>query len=346
MHTHGFAVVGTGNIAQAHIDAVQKLPNARLVGVTSRSLGRAGEVAKEHGVKLYPDMEGLLRDDAVELVTVCTPSGAHLEPAVAAAEAGRHVIVEKPLEVTAQRAQRIIDAAETAGVKLATVFMSRFADAHVRLKRALEGGELGRLLQGDAYVKWYRPQTYYDSGDWRGTWRLDGGGALMNQAIHQVDLLLWLMGPVEEVFAYAGTLNHDGLEVEDTLVAVLRYQNGALGTISAATSLYPGQPKVLELHGTKGTVRVKDDGLDLWGLEGVSEARQKEIVRADQKGASGTFSDPMAMSFENHRRQFEDFLRAIDTDTTPLVDGREGLKSVELVTAIYRSAQTGKPVSL
>ena len=148
------------------------------------------------------------------------------------------------------------------------------------------------------------------------------------------------------MFAYAGTLNHQGLEVEDTLVAVLRYQNGALGTLSAATSLYPGQPKVLELHGTKGTVRVKDDSLDAWQLEGVSEARQREIIGADQKEASGTFSDPMAMSFENHRRQFEDFLRAIDTDTTPLVDGREGLKSVELVRAIYRSAQAGKPVSL
>ena len=346
MHTHGFAVVGTGNIAQAHIDAVQKLPNARLVGVTSRSLDKAGEVAREHGVKLYPDMDSLLQDEAVEVVTVCTPSGAHLEPAVAAAKAGRHVMVEKPLEVTAQRAQEIIDAAETAGVKLATIFMSRFADAHVKLKKALEGGELGRLLQGDAYVKWYRSQGYYDSGDWRGTWRLDGGGALMNQAIHQVDVLLWLMGPVEEVFAYAGTLNHQGLEVEDTLVAVLRYQSGALGTISAATSLYPGQPKVLELHGTKGTVRVKDDALDLWRLEGVSEARQREIIGHDQKEASGTFADPMAMSFENHRRQFEDFLRAIDTDTTPLVDGHEGLRSVELVRAIYRSAQTGKPVLL
>ena len=346
MHTHGFAVVGTGNIAQAHIDAINKLPNARLVGVTSRSLDKAGEVAKKHGVKLYPDMDSLLEDKEVEVVTVCTPSGAHLEPAVTAARAGRHVMVEKPLEVTVERAQEIINAAETAGVKLATVFMSRFADAHVRLKKALETGELGRLLQGDAYVKWYRSQAYYDSGDWRGTWRLDGGGALMNQAIHQVDVLLWLMGPVEEVFAYAGTLNHQGLEVEDTLVAVLRYRNGALGTLSAATSLYPGQPKVLELHGTKGTVRVKDDSLDLWQLEGVSEAQQREIVQEDQKEASGTFADPMAMSFENHRRQFEDFLRAIDTDTTPLVDGREGLKSVELVTAIYRSAQAGKPVSL
>ena len=346
MRTHGFAVVGTGNIAQAHIDAIQKLPNARLVGVTSRSLDKAGGVAKEHGVKLYPDMNSLLRDEAVEIVTVCTPSGAHLEPAVAAAKAGRHVMVEKPLEVTVERAQEIIDAAESAGVKLATVFMSRFADAHIRLKRALEAGELGRLLQGDAYVKWYRLQGYYDSGDWRGTWRLDGGGALMNQAIHQVDLLLWLMGPVEEVFAYAGTLNHDGLEVEDTLLAVLRYQNGALGSISAATSLYPGQPKVLELHGTKGTVRIKDDNLDLWRLEGVSEAQQREMVRRDQKEASGTFSDPMAMSFENHRRQFEDFLHAVETDTAPLVDGREGLKSVELVRAVYRSVQTGKPVSL
>lgn len=346
MHTYGFAVVGTGNIAQAHIDAIQKLPNARLVGVTSRSLDKAGRVAEKHGVRLYPDMDSLLGDEEVEVVTVCTPSGAHLEAAVAAAETGRHVMVEKPLEVTVERAQRIIDAAEATEVKLATIFMGRFSDAHQKLKRALEAGELGRLLQGDAYVKWYRSGAYYDSGDWRGTWRLDGGGALMNQAIHQVDLLLWLMGPIKEVFAYARTLNHQGLEVEDTLVAVLHYQNGALGSISAATSLPPGQPKVLELHGTKGTVRIKDDNLDLWQLEGLSEAQQREVVGAARKEASGTYSDPMAMSFENHRRQFEDFLRAIDNDSSPLVGGREGLKSVELVSAIYRSAHSGKPVSL
>ena len=346
MHSYGFAVVGTGNIAQAHIDAIAKLPNAHLVGVTSRSLDKAEAVARQHGVRLYSDLDSLLADEAVEVVTVCTPSGAHMEPAVAAAKAGRHVIVEKPLEVTLERAQTIVDAADTAGVKLATVFMSRFSDAHRRLKEALNTGELGRLLQGDAFVKWYRSQSYYDSGDWRGTWALDGGGALMNQAIHQVDLLLWLMGPVKEVFAYAGTLNHEGLEVEDTLVAALRYHSGALGTLSAATSLYPGQPKVLEIHGTKGWVRVKDDSIEAWQVDGLSEGQQEEVLEGHRAAGSRTFADPMAMSFESHRRQFEDFLSAIDTNTSPLVDGREGLKSVELVTAIYQSVRTAMPVSV
>ena len=141
----------------------------------------------------------------------------------------------------------------------------------MRLKRALEAGELGTLLQGDTFVKWYRSQDYYDSGGWRGTWQLDGGGALMNQGVHQVDLLLWLMGPVREVFAYAATLNHERVEVEDTLVATLRYESGALGVLTAATSLYPGQPKLLELHGTKGFVRVKDDEVDKWQVEGAGE---------------------------------------------------------------------------
>lgn len=342
MRSYGFAVVGTGNIAAVHIAAIKQLPNAWVVGVTSRS--SAQEVARKHCVKAYPDMDALLADDDVDVVTVCTPSGVHHEPAVAAARSGRHVIVEKPLEVTIGRARDIIEAADASGVKLATIFMSRFADANMRLKRVIEAGELGQLLQGDAYVKWHRSQEYYDSGDWRGTWRLDGGGALMNQAIHQVDLLLWLMGPVAEVFAYAGTLAHERLEVEDTLVAVLRYRSGALGHISAATSLWPGQPKALEIHGKRGTVRVRDDAVVGWQLEGLSKEEPADVVGDEGAASSSTFADPMAMSSENHRRQFEDFLTAVEEDRAPLVDGREGLRSVQLVEAIYRSVREGRPI--
>lgn len=346
MRTFGFGVVGLGSIAKAHLDAIDKLPNARLVGVTSHSPGKAEVAARQHQVKAYPDVASMLLDPEVEVVCVTTPSGTHLEPALAAARAGRHVIVEKPLEVTVERARAIVRAADAAGVKLATIFMSRFSDAHQHLKRSVEEGKLGRMLQGDAYVKWYRSQAYYDSAAWRGTWALDGGGALMNQAIHQLDLLLWLMGPVAEVFAYTATLNHERLEVEDTLVAVLRFESGALGSISAATSLYPGQPKVLELHGTAGTVRMKDDGVDLWQLADLTDGEQAEVLRRYSGQASGTFADPMAMSFDNHRRQIHDFLQAIGTDAAPLVDGREGLRLVTLVEAIYRAAQTKKPVTL
>ncbi len=344
--TYGVAVVGAGNIAAAHVDAVSRLPNARLVGVASRTHERARTFARTHGTEAYPDLDALLADETVDVVAVCTPSGAHLEPAVAAARAGKHVVVEKPLEVTSERARAIVDAADEAGVRLATIFMSRFADANVALKQAVEAGTLGRLVQGDAYVKWYRSQAYYDSADWRGTWRLDGGGALMNQAIHQVDLLLWLMGPVEEVFAYATTATHERLEVEDTLVAVLRYRSGALGQIAAATSLWPGRPKELDLHGELGAVTVRDDALVRWDVQDEDEERAARMLRRYGSAQTGGAADPMAISFENHRRQYADVLAAIDEDRPPSIDGREGLRSVELVEAIYRSVREGRPVRL
>ncbi|MDZ7706282.1 MAG: Gfo/Idh/MocA family oxidoreductase [Trueperaceae bacterium] len=342
--SYGVAVVGAGNIAAAHVDAVSRLPNAHLVGVASRTHDSARAFADEHGTEAYPDLDTLLADDAVDVVAVCTPSGAHMEPAVAAARAGKHVVVEKPLEVTSERARAIIDAADEAGVRLATIFMSRFADANVALKQAVDAGTLGRVIQADAYVKWFRSQAYYDSADWRGTWRLDGGGALMNQAIHQVDLLLWLMGPVEEVFAYAATKAHERLEVEDTLVAVLRYRNGALGHISAATSLWPGRAKELDVHGELGVATVRDDALVRWELQGASDEASAEMLSRFGSSETGGAADPMAISFENHRRQYADVLAAIDEGRAPSVDGHEGLRSVELIEAIYRSVREGRPV--
>lgn len=340
----GFAVVGTGNIAQAHVEAIGQLAGAYVAGVTGRTPEGTGRFAERYGVHAYASLEEALADPAVGAVSVCTPSGAHLQPAVAAAEAGRHVVVEKPLEITTERARAIVDAAERSGVRLATIFMSRFSDAHRQVAEAVSSGRLGRPVLGDATVKWYRSQEYYDSAAWRGTWALDGGGALMNQAIHQLDLLLWLMGPVAEVFAYAGTLAHERLEVEDTLVATLRYASGALGSITATTSLAPGQPKRLEIHGDRGTVSVRDDEIVAWDLADADDAEREAVMRGSAGAASGTFADPMAMSFENHRRQLEDFVRAVAEGRPPLVDGHEGLRSVEVVEAIYRSVREGRPV--
>lgn len=342
--TYGVAVVGTGNIAAAHVDAVERLPNARLEGVTSRTESSAREFADAHGTKVYPDLDALLSDDDVDVVAVCTPSGAHRDPAVAAARAGKHVVVEKPLEVTSERAAAIVAAADDAGVALATIFMSRFADANVAVKHAIDEGRLGALVQGDTYVKWYRSQDYYDSAGWRGTWALDGGGALMNQAIHQVDLLLWLMGPVDEVFAYARTATHDRLEVEDTLVAVLRYRSGALGHIAAATSLWPGRPKALEIHGERGSVIVRDDAIEAWDVRDLPDEERASMLSRFGSAGTGGAADPKAISFENHRRQYADFLDALDQGRRPRIDGREGIRSVRLVEAIYRSARDGVPI--
>ena len=346
---YGVAVVGAGNIAAAHIDAVTRLPNARVAGIASRTADKARALATKHGLKAFDSVEAAVADPSVDVVAVCTPSGAHLEPALLAIAAGKHVVVEKPIEVTSARAKRLIDAAEAAGVTLATIFMSRFANANAFVKRAVDEGRLGRLVQGDAYVKWFRDQAYYDSGAWRGTVRLDGGGALMNQAIHQVDLLLWIMGPVREVFAYADTLTHERLEVEDTLVAVLRYENGALGQLSAATSLWPGRPKALHVHGENGAAIVEDDLMVDWRTRaGGDDERADVLARLGPGGAGGTggSADPMAISFENHRRQYEDLFEALDTGRPPAIDGREGIRSVALIEAIYRSVKERRPVEV
>lgn len=343
---YGIAVVGAGNIAAAHIDAVSRLPNARLTGVASRTVAKAQALAERHGTRAYDSVEQAVNDPAVDIVAVCTPSGAHLDVALLAIKAGKHVVVEKPLEVTAERARRLSDAAEQAGVALATIFMSRFGDANAFVKGAVEQGRLGPLVQGDAYVKWYRDQAYYDSGAWRGTWSLDGGGALMNQAIHQVDLLLWIMGPVAEVFAYADTLTHERLEVEDTLVAVLRFANGALGSISAATSLWPGRPKALHVHGADGVAIVEDDVLVDWRTRSGGDEERTEVLARYGGHATGGAADPMAISFENHRRQYADLLAALDEGRAPAVDGYEGVRSVALIEAIYRSVREGSPVRI
>ena len=344
--TYGVVVVGAGNISAAHIFAVEGLPNAKLVGIVGRTTERAAKLAHKHGVVAFGSIEEAVAHPEADIVSICTPSGAHLEPALTAIAAGKHVVVEKPIEVTVHRANRLIAAAEAAGVAVGAIFMSRFAPANAFAKRAIEDGRLGRLLQVDGYVKWWRDQTYYDSGAWRGTLALDGGGALMNQGIHQVDVLQWLAGPVAEVFAYAGTLNHEGLEVEDTLVGVLRYASGAFGQLATATSLWPGSPKSLHVHGTEGFFKIEDDMLVDWRTRTGGDAERDELLAKYGGAGQGGSSDPMAISFQNHLLQYQDFLAALDSGRPPAIDGREGIRAVELVEAFYASAKSGGPVAV
>lgn len=343
--TYGVVVVGAGNISAAHIFAVEGLPNARLVGIVGGGSGRAQKLAAKHGVTAFGSLADAVAREDVAIVSICTPSGAHLEPALTAIAAGKHVVVEKPIEITVERSRRLIDAAEAAGVAVGAIFMSRFAPANAFAKRAVEEGRLGRLLQVDGYVKWWRDQAYYDSGAWRGTRALDGGGALMNQGIHQVDTLQWLAGPVAEVFAYADTLNHDGLEVEDTLIAVLKYANGALGQVSTATSLWPGSPKSLQVHGTEGFLKIEDDVLVDWRTRSGGDAERDALLALYGGASQGGSSDPMAISFNNHLLQYQDFLASLTAGSQPAIDGREGIKAVALVEALYASARTGRPTT-
>ena len=236
----GFGIVGCGMISEFHARAIADARGARLVACLDRAPEAATRFAKKHAINSYSDLKGFLADPALDIVTICTPSGLHMEPAVAAANAGKHVIVEKPLEITLKRCDKIITACAKNNVVLSTIFPSRFHASSLALKQAIDKGRFGQLTLGDAYVKWFRTQEYYDSGQWRGTWALDGGGALMNQAIHSVDLLTWLMGPVVEVSAATATLAHDRIEVEDVATASLRFENGALGVIEATTAAFPG----------------------------------------------------------------------------------------------------------
>jgi UDP-N-acetyl-2-amino-2-deoxyglucuronate dehydrogenase len=345
----GFAIVGCGMIARFHARALAELPGTRLLALVSRNPANARALAGGAGIScdVYTELGPVLERRDVHVVAVTTPSGAHAEPALAAARAGKHVVVEKPLEITLERCDRIIQACEESGVQLCTIFPSRFADANQTLKKAVDAGRLGRLTLGETTCKWWRPQSYYDEGGWKGTRALDGGGALMNQAIHNVDLLSWMMGPVTHISGFTATLAHERIEVEDTAVACLRFASGALGVIEATTSVHPGYPKTIAVHGDRGSVVVEQEDVLRWDL--TPETAEDQAIRARfarKVGASGGSSNPAAISHVGHARQLADFVRAIETGSKPLIDGREGRKAVEIILAIYRSAETGKTVQL
>jgi UDP-N-acetyl-2-amino-2-deoxyglucuronate dehydrogenase len=252
----GFALVGCGMIARFHVAALKEIPGARVAALVSRSDDSARKLiadAKLPAVPVFRTVEEAVRAPGVDAVVITTPSGNHREPALVAAAAGKHVVVEKPLEITGSRCQDVIDACDRAKVKLCTIFPSRFADSSTTLKAAVDAGKFGRLTLGETTCKWWRSQQYYDEGGWKGTQALDGGGAMMNQAIHNVDLLLWMMGDATHVSGFTATLAHECIEVEDTAVAVIRFANGALGVIQATTSVHPGYPKTIAVHGDRGS---------------------------------------------------------------------------------------------
>jgi UDP-N-acetyl-2-amino-2-deoxyglucuronate dehydrogenase len=343
----GFGIIGCGMIAEFHARAIADVRGAKLMACFDQYPAAADKLAEATGCKAYHNFDDFLADPTVNIVTVGTPSGAHMEPAVAAARAGKHVIVEKPLEITLRRCDQVIKACQAAGVVLSTIFPSRFHNASQEMKRAVEGDRFGRLTLGDAYVKWYRSQAYYDSGAWRGTWRLDGGGALMNQAIHSVDLLTWLMGPVAEVRAKTALVAHERIAVEDVALATLQFANGALGVIEASTAVFPGYLKRIEIHGNKGSAVMEEEDLIKWDFEKKSPRDEAILATmADRKSGGGGAADPAAIGHRAHAKQFQNVVQAIRKGTAPAVDGIEGRRSVEIILAIYKSAETGKAVKL
>ena len=346
----GFAIVGCGTIARFHVRALAEIPTARLVALVGRALDAPNRLVSEMGltnVSVHANLADALQQPDVDAVIICTPSGDHLTPAIQAAEAGKHVVIEKPLEITPERCGRIIAACHRAGVQLCTIFPSRFADAIVALKAAVTDGRFGRLTLGETTCKWWRNQDYYESGSWRGTRALDGGGALMNQGIHNIDLLLWLMGPATQVTGATATLAHEHIEVEDTAVATVNFANGALGTIIATTSAYPGLAKTIAIHGDRGSAVVEQERVTAWQF--ADELPDDASIRDNSvrnSGPSGGAADPKAISHEGHTRQLRDFVEAVRMGRKPAVDGHEGRKAVQLVCAIYEAARTGRSVTL
>jgi UDP-N-acetyl-2-amino-2-deoxyglucuronate dehydrogenase len=336
----GIGIVGCGMISEVQADAIRKLTGARVVAFCDTVLAAAKARASEFGGHAYARVEDLLADPAVDAVSICTPSGLHLEPAVLAARAKKHVMVEKPIEVTVDRANEIVRACRTNGVKLGAIFPRRFLPSSQALKRVIEAGRFGDIVLATVHIKWYRSREYYANGGWRGTYRLDGGGVLMNQGIHGIDLLQWLMGGVSEVSAFAATRAHPGLEVEDVAAAAMVFRSGALGAVEGTTGSWPGDKIRIEISGFDGSVVLEDEAIRAWRFRSPQpgDDELRGLLAPRDGGSSGGATDPRAIDSDGHRQQFQDFVSAIREDRAPAIDGADACAAVAIISAIYLSA--------
>lgn len=339
MDTINFGLIGCGRVAPRHAQSFGEVAGARLVAVADIIESRAARFAKDCQAEKFTDYHRLLERRDVDAVCICTPSGMHAQMAIDAMQAGKHVVVEKPMAMNLRDADRMIDTAKSTGVKLCIVLQNRYNPPMQDLRRAVDEGKLGRLLLGNATVRWYRPQEYYDDG-WHGTYTMDGG-ALMNQSIHHIDALQWLMGEVESVFAYTATLAHK-MEAEDVGVAVLRFKGGAIGSVEGSTVTYPENLEgSVALFGERGSAKVGGTALNrkvLWKIAGEVEHEHVALMR-DQV-------DPPSVYGSSHKVVIADMVAALHENRAPHTDGAEGRKSVALVLAMYESARTGKPVKM
>ena len=339
-----FAIIGTGNIADFHARALRLVEGAELIAVHSRRAAPGQQFAKKYGAEFVADYAALLARADLDAVCITTPSGTHADLGIAAARAGKHVLTEKPLDITPQRIDELVNACAQSNVQLGGIFQARFGAGAGALKSAVDAGRFGKLAWASAYVPWFRGAEYYASAGWRGTWDLDGGGALMNQSIHAIDMILWLAGDWEEVSARCSNALHAGIEVEDTAMAWVKFQNGATGVVQGSTACYPGEPKRVELKGSSGSATLVDDRPTLWQFKDAQPQDDEVRAWANQAQIGGGASDPNAISIEGHRAQIEDFVGAIRQNRQPAIPGNQGRKAVELICAIYRSSRENKIV--
>lgn len=347
----GFGVVGLG-MGKHHCIAVKAAKGCRLVAICDEDAERLTPVAEEHEVKAYESYADLLADDEIDAVCVATPSGMHADMGIQALAAGKHIVVEKPVDVTVDQVKKLDQAVQDAGLKAAAIFQSRTEPLNKRIRAAIEGGRLGTLVGVHAILPWYRKQSYYEGphGSWKGTWAMDGGGSLMNQGVHTVDLIQWFGGRVKSVYGAFGVFAHD-IEAEDKTVALLRFENGALGTLTTTTAAYGGDTQILLIHGDNGTIQ-KSTELRSWKFlddeEGKEEQEMMNLYGPKDKRQEGptTASDPMAVGSAGHQFQIEDLVEAIWEDRKPYIAIEDATHAVEIVNAIYESGRTGKEVTI
>ena len=328
-----FAIIGCGVISEIHARAIEAMDDAVLAGVYSDIPEQMKAFAEKHNCGCFESVEAMMADPQVDVINICVPSGLHAKFAIMAANAGKHIVVEKPMAITEQQLEDTIRAIQENGVKAAVISQLRFGEAFLKVKNAIDSGLLGRIYTADCRMRYYRSEEYYRNGGWRGTWAMDGGGAFMNQGIHGIDLLQHLMGGIKSVYADCRTIARP-IETEDTANMLVEYNNGAIGVVQGSTICDPGEPRTITINGEKGTIVLQEDAIIQWDVAGdAAELGQTEM---------GSFKDPTAINFTFHQYQFSDLLCAIREDRAPAVNEMEGKKAVDIILAAYRSSRTGQ----
>lgn len=351
-----FALIGCGSIAKTQVKALLALlPEVELVYVCDTMVERAKALADEFSLQIA-DFETICADASIDAVTFCTPTGVHTELGIRALEAGKHVVVEKPLDVSPEACRRIKDASEKAGKLCSVISQHRYDPASSVVREALDAGKFGELIFTEARIPWFRTQEYYDSEDWRGTWAIDGGGALTNQGIHTVDLMLWFAGPVKRVFARMATVAHERIEVEDLITVQIEFESGMMGSLLASTAMYPGFPISLGLFGVQGSALIEGDELQKLAIQGEetvsgsgANAHAVQVATGGTRSASAQAEQPSDAKWQwgdAHREQFRDFAACIRSGDTPIVTAQDGLNAVQFIQACYESARSGEWVTV
>ncbi len=340
----GIGIIGLGVISDIHIEALKHIENAQITAVCTRDIAKAIEKADDLGCKSYTDFRKLASDPAVDAVILCTPSGSRLEMAEYIAGHKKHIISEKPLEVTTERIDRMLNACKENGVFIASIFHKRYHPVYKYIKDMIDSGRLGEIVTTDVLMKWYRPDEYYNNSKWRGTMALDGGGALMNQCVHFIDMVQWFNGGMKSVFAKTGQKIHKGIEAEDTAVAVVEYSNGAFGIVEATTSSYPGFSTLITVNGSKGGIICENERIREMKLSDETEEDRKMLSDSDFGEHGGDAKTNIKQDFSLHLKQLQEAVDALLRGEQPPIDGLEARKAVEIITSMYESAKSGKEI--